>query len=260
MLYAASPPCKRIVRRWWYPSLIFAVLNLPMALASSNESDAKTVKICSPVYASFTNEDGTGFYWDILNVIFKTHDYTFLHVISPFKRCLLSVQNHQMDGAAAAFKTKAREEIYTYPASRIHFTHYGLIYLNDYVYSGLDQLSGAIGKVRGYDFSTWLPENLEFVLLSSTQQAIKMLSKGRIKVYAEDIQDFQMTLKAMQDRSMDDYHYTVLHTNDVYSFFGQSEKGQRLAQIFDQGLQELIESGQLTQIANKYGIREHIGN
>ncbi len=229
-----------------------------LLLLMANVSFSEKLEMCSPEYSDFTNKDGTGYYWDVLRAIFKDEGFELVPLIVSFKRCLLLLKDKQVDGTAALFKTKKRAEFLSYPKSRIHFTSYGLIYLKENSFEGFDNIKGRVGKIRGVEFSDWLPNNLDMEFLLNTRQAIKMLNAKRIMYYAEDIQDFQLTVHKMKGGKLDRYKIKVLDSSDLYSPFNGTARGKRLAVMFDKGLYKLFKSGELKAIAKRYGLKESV--
>lgn len=214
--------------------------------------------MCSAEFPGFTNKDGSGYYWDILREIFTNDEKKFETASIPFSRCLISLEQGKVDGVAAFFKTAKREQKFSYPKSRIHFSSYGLFYLKSSVFNGLSRVEGRVGKVRGYDFSSWLPENMSFEILKNPTQGIKMLNVGRIKYYAEDTADFEFTLKKIPGARLSDYNRTVFLTKDLFSAFSKTKKGKRLANEFDEGLAKLARSGVIKEISDIYEIKHTV--
>ena len=219
---------------------------------------AEKVLICSAEFPGFTNRDGSGYYWDILREIFTNDDMKFEPASMPFSRCLISLEQGKVDGVAAFFKTEKRIKKFTYAKRRIHFSSYGLFYLEHTKFNGLDNIKGRVGKVRGYDFSSWLPATMKFELLKDPEQGIKMLNAGRIKYYAEDAADFEFTLKRSPRTRLSDYNRTIFLTKDLFSAFSKTKKGQRLATKFDRGLARLAKSGVIQEISDYYEIKETV--
>jgi len=231
---------------------------LVLLLCIPVNSYAEKVVICSAEFPGFTNKDGSGYYWDILRKIFTSESMEFEYASIPFSRCLISLEQGKVDGVAAFFKTAKRMKKFTYAKSRIHFSSYGLFYLEHTKFNGLDNIKGRVGKVRGYDFSTWLPATMSFELLKDPVQGIKMLNAGRIKYYAEDTADFEFTLKRTPRARLSDYNRTIILTKDLFSAFSKSKKGQRLANVFDKGLARLAKSGVIQEISDNYEIKKTV--
>ncbi len=227
-------------------SLIFIVVY--------SASFAQTVSFCSEEWVGFTDANGTGYYWDVLRAVYKTEGIEILHTKVPFIRCLKTLEQKQMfDGAAACFKTSERQVLFTFAEHRIHYTSYGIVYMKGKNINNLSDIKSKVGKVRGYDFSDWLPSNLDIYPLSSTVQALKMLKLERIKYFAEDLQDVDMTIRKLKLDS-NDYIRKSFHTKSLFVPFTKNARGKKMADIFDSGLVKIYESGELEKIVKKYNL------
>lgn len=222
------------------------------------QSSANELVMCSAQFNGFTNKDGSGYYWEILRTIFHQHNIRLSYQIVPFNRCLILLEQGNVDGIAALFKTPKRMETFQYPKSRIHFASYGLFYLKENTYTGLSKLNGRVGKIRGYDFSSWLPKEMKFEPLVSASQAIKMLNAKHIKFYAENEHGFYTALNAFPHKLKSDYNKKIFLTKDVYSAFSKSKRGLKLANIYDQGIKKLALSQTLEDIAHTYDVTDNI--
>lgn len=246
-----------IGRLGWVKQLIKASM-LAYLMSMSLHSHGENMVMCSAEFPGFTNKDGSGYYWELLREIFTRDDRTFQYATIPFSRCLIALEQDKVDGVAAFFKTPSRMKKFTYAKNRIHFSSYGLFYLKKNQFEGLENIKGKVGKVRGYDFSSWLPNSIEFEPLKDVEQGIRMLRAGRIIFYAEDLADFKFTVMGNPIYRMSEFKQTLLLTKDLYSAFSKSNKGKRFAREFDKGLERLVKSGRVQALSNQYQIENNV--
>jgi len=215
---------------------------------------AEKITFFAPEWKGYTNGDGTGYCWDVLRSIYEAEGIQMIHKIAPFKRSLRSVENKQADAAAGAFRTPERAKIFVYPKTRLDHEISGIVFLRGTPFDKIQNLKGQIGKVRGYDYSAWLPSSLNIYELNNTSQGIQMLRTKRIQYHADDIEDIESSIKRLGEK-MDDFKIVNMHTQPLYVIFTKDNRGQRMADIYDRGNKRLYKTGKLDEIMNKYGLK-----
>lgn len=219
----------------------------------SSIANAETVLLCSLDRPALSEPDGSGYYWELIRAVFKSEGMDLQNTTAPFVRCLAELEGKDVDGAVAVFKTPERSKKFTYPKSRLGYSSYGLIYLKGTSFNSIENVTGNVGIIRGYDFSAWLPAKLNLVKLNSVPQAIQMLKRKRMKFHADDIQDVVFGLKKMKEKP-EGFNFKTLYINDLYLPFRKDERGQMLADKFDSGLKKIYENGTLASLIKKYGL------
>ncbi len=146
---------------------------------------AETITFKIPEWKGYTNSDGTGYYWDVLRSIYETEGIQMIHGTAPFKRSLKMVERKKVDASAGVFRTPERVKKFRYPKTRISNEFSGIVFLKGTPFDKIQNLKGNIGKIRGYDYSAWLPSHLNISEMKYTSQAIKMLQAKRIQYHAD---------------------------------------------------------------------------
>ena len=112
----------------------------------------------------------------------------------------------------------------------------------------------ALAWVRGYDYHENLDVKVEdFAEVRDTQQGLKMLQGGRIEFFLDHAGSLLDTI-ARTGFDTSNYRIEAVIEENVYMAFAATEKGQKLASIYDQGVRNLIETGKLQKIFARYGI------
>lgn len=129
---------------------------------------------------------------------------------------LTRTRYEKVDGAVAVFKTDERSKKFTYPNLKLHSSSYGLIFLDKAAALLEGETVEKVGKIRGYDFSMWLPKKYKRAEVSNIQSAMLMLEARRLNFHADDIQDIYFALKKM-NRKPDAYQFkTILAAIYIY--------------------------------------------
>jgi polar amino acid transport system substrate-binding protein len=226
-------------------------------LLYSQVISAEVVNLCSQPRVTLSEKNGVGYYWDILRAVYEIEGYKIHENDAPFIRCLLSVDHKKTDGAVAVFRTQQRDNKFTYPDSRIHFSSYGVVSLRSPPIDKIHDLKGSIGLIRGYDFSSWLHSQLNIKSMRNTAHAIAMLKHNRITHIADDIQDVLSTMKKMGENPAN-YLIKTMSRKDLYVVFTNNERGKKLANKFDSGIKKLANNGCLERITKKYHLADSI--
>ena len=218
---------------------------------------AETFNFCSHERAERSQKNGTGYYWDVLRAVYKIEGAEITHNSAPFLRCLLLVEKKKADSSVAAFRTPERVKKFIYPQYRLHYSSYGIAALQGTSFDKIESLEGDVGLTRGYDFSTWLPSDLDIHLVRDTIQGIKMLKRNRFKYHADDIQDIKLAIRKLGEPP-GDYVMTTFHTKDLYVVFTKDARGQKLADMFDSGISKIAANGTLEKLVKKYELTHSI--
>jgi len=76
--------------------------------------------------------------------------------------------------------------------------------------------------------------------------ALKMIMGNRMDVYISSIELMKVAISVQKEAfNGDEYHIRFLGRQKFYPLFQNSERGQQLAQIFDEGMQQFSQSGHL---------------
>lgn len=224
-----------------------------LSILLSTSAYSESINFCSLDRPNLSESNGTGYYWDLLRAIYQEEGIAVKINSAPFLRCLKGVENKSVDGAVAVFKTLERQKHYLYPKRPLNVSSYGLIYLKETPFDKLENVKNDVGIIRGYDFSEWLPPHISYQTLNSNALALEMLKRKRIVYFADDIQDTLFTLKKHNEQ-VDQFNYKVFKTKNLYMVLTKDERGQKLADKFDSGLQKIYDNGALQRLIKEYGL------
>ncbi len=177
-----------------------------------------------------------------------------IHVIAPFKRSLKKLEHKEADAVAGVYKTPERDKIFIYPKTRIDNEFSGIVFLKETPFENIQNLKGKIGKVRGYDYSAWLPPSLSIYKLNNTLQGIQMLRAKHIQYQVDASVDIDSAIKQLNEKR-DDFKIIKMYATPLYVIFTNNNRGQRMADIYDRGNKRLYKTGKLDEIRNEYGIK-----
>ena len=234
----------------------FAIALLLMVNSVSYATDGERIKIVSQEWPGYTNGDGSGFYWEIVKAVYQPLDAPLTLEVLPWKRAKHLVRKQE----ASAYLGD-----YFYPnADAFLYPQWHLSVEEDVVVvfarGSLDweeqQLSSLVNEkvawVRGYGFEKGFLKDipLELVEVDSAEQGMKLLKKGRVSALI----DYPSSMASSDLLATDAFVTEVAKKGEkLYVVFSNTESSNKLIEMFDARMPQLIQSGELKQIYLTHG-------
>ncbi len=225
--------------------------------------DLKAIHVVCEEWAGFTNEDGTGVYWDVVKAVYEHVGIQVKTEVMPWKRADQKVLRKNADAIVGDYKYQemAGKE-FLYPSWHISVEDplvavFKKGAIPDWERRGVQSLAGKkVGWIRGYDFDTtdWLDVTVKKTEVTTILQGLKMLAVGRFEVFI----DYGSTIKPEGEKAgidlEQDYELkTVKLGKKLFLKFANTGRSKQLIKIFDERMSELVTSGKMEQIYTKWG-------
>lgn len=215
-----------------------------------------TIHICTPEWVLYTQKDGKGLYHDLWNRIFPPAGVTIKIWYMPFKRCETSLKqdpDSPYDAAAAAY---AGEGVLV-PRWHIGKDLISVIYVKGKItqWTGQEQLEGQrVAWQRGYELDKYgvITANTRVVEFNSLKEGLKILSRGRVDFLIGYQNTARENIRKMGLSDRLTMAPDVISGLKYYLIFRNNEKGRKLAEIWDKGMERLHSSGELQQLYGRY--------
>ncbi|KXI28471.1 hypothetical protein AX660_15370 [Paraglaciecola hydrolytica] len=229
-----------------------------MCLLSTRVANADTIRWVTESWQNYTNKDGSGLYNDIVKAVFAEHQVDIIYM--PWKRALLEVKNGtaDMSGATTAVDgyLTPRDAILAAPISILfnkkNMTYTGLSSLQNYVavwaspYEDELVLTADRAYIKGFS-------------VLDRETSYKLLVSGRADYFVDTKALHQAWLESLgQDAKAAEYQLVDINHLNLFMIFSDNARGQKLKDIFDQGMTRLIEKDQLRPIYEKYHFLEQM--
>lgn len=220
---------------------------------------ADNLKIVSEEWNGYTNEDGSGLYWDIIRAALADSGLRPQFLTMPWKRAEMLAINGDVDAIAGVYYEPSR---YTIPHWHISIEDPVALLAAPTAQLTLpltlEQLAGRrISWIRGYDFDRTLLQNIavEPVEVSQRTQAVRLVASGRAD-FMIDYETFIRQAATEQSIKLDTgYQIHILAPGKkLYLAFHKSEQARLWAQQFDAGMTKLVASGEIYDIYRKWNI------
>jgi len=222
--------------------------------------EIKTIHITSTQWKGYTNENGTGVYWEVIKAVFETIGIKVNTKLFPWKRAERTVLIKKSDALLGAYYHKDKELLY--PKWHISVEDPIVVIfkktaISDWKNKGIKSLSGKkVGWIRGYGFEKTLFENtdVKHKELSKISSGLLMLNAGRI----DALIDYESEIRPWSNKNNidleKDYYMKVAKLgNKLFLAFSNTQRSKKLITIFDDRMDKLVKSGEIENIYLKWG-------
>lgn len=231
--------------------LLLLLCSLPLA--------ADNIRLMTKSWPGFTNEDGSGGYFELVQLALQPKPGELQLEFSNFNRALVLVEKQQADVVLAVTKEDGNKLLLS--AEPIDFDTITAVYSQRLQLQGPLQLS-ALSELRlawdlAYNYGAVLGLSAEGFEVHSVQQGLELVAKGRIDVYlaehADLVEGGGPLLKSHKLLQQE-----ILQV-PVYVGFSRSVRGTMLKKRWDKGIAALKQSGALRQLYLRYPGMRHTG-
>jgi ABC-type amino acid transport substrate-binding protein len=227
-----------------------------------NVVNAETIRWVTESWESFTNEDGSGLYNEIVRAAFDGHQVEIINM--PWKRSLLEVKNGTADMTGATNFING----YITPRYPMLASPVSILFYSDKInFTDLPSLTNYVG-VWASPYEEELFLGIDKALFSgfSVQEretAYKMLVSGRADYFldAKPLHQAWLENQKLQSKGTiraSDYELKDIRRLNLFMIFSDNARGKQLKDIFDKGMAKLRQKGQLRNIYAKYHFLEQM--
>jgi polar amino acid transport system substrate-binding protein len=242
---------QQTLRRWFLQIGIFLLVMIWYAVFASGQEDQKitTIHIATPAWEGYTNADGTGLWFEIVRAVYEPVGIHMSYEIMPWKRAMDQVMSGKADAMLGEYDNKDL----VMPRYPLDVERTGVVFKKDTIstWTGVTSLAGkTVVWLRGYNYNeaselagikcTWYE-------VDRSDQAWRMLEKGRVAFYLDDRNDIKTYIET-HPLDMTPYQVETAWVTNTYVAFGKSKRAEQLIAIYDQRIPELLVSGELQKL------------
>lgn len=233
---------------------------LCMNIAFADVADVKKVKVVTPEFYNGANKHGEGFYFDIMQVIYKPLNINIEYEIMPYSRALNMIETKQADAIFSIYSAKLIKEMtkkdgLLTPKRAVTIERLSAIFSKkaQIQWQGMRTLKNKkVAWIRGYNYQYFLNVPVQMEELSSYDQIFPLLERGRIDFYIDALSDISHTIEKY-NIDVTQYEVGDIVAHNLYIGFSDTPTSEYLIALFDQRINELDKSGQLDKIYKKWG-------
>lgn len=233
--------------------LICPAVLLLMLLSSIVRSE--TLVLAADTWDGYTNPDGTGYYYEIADKVFKPLGYTLERKNLPYSRVIHMIKSGTVDVALGIYPADLPPE---YVASKIiveqDAVDVAILPARFPDWQGLASLQGKSVVARiDYGYDRLLGPGVNYAEKPSLSGMLQMLMTGRVDAVA----DYEADIHAAEKESNLKPTYVIkkgVMKNPICFGFGLSAKAQKARAEFETRMAEMIASGELKTMYLKLNV------
>lgn len=226
-----------------------------LLVADTKKISSPEIHIVTPSWKNFTEENGDGFYFDLVRMVYEPEGISLRYEIIPWARSELMVLNDQADALVGSYREK--EEFYLYPTNPIWLDVSTAVFKRGQIeWNGISSLNEkSVGWIRGYRYDNYLDTKMNIQRLNNNKQGWAMLELDRLDVYIDSLTDIHLY---MSEHKLDATQFELKNVivERMYMRFSNTPKGALLARIYDTNILKLDRNGQLYDLYKKWGYAE----
>jgi len=230
-------------------AMLLSVFSTQVAICQDKITE---IVLASEAWPNATNTDGTGLYWEIFKAVYEPVGIQVKHRISSYAGSEELVKRQKVDGMVAAYLDEVENAIF--PKSHFSVDVIQVLFKKDKVaeWKGQESISGKnIGWIKEYDFDQYMDVPLKKVEFDERKDALRVLDKDRIDFFMDAQPDL---IEALDSGVIDlaNYRRETVKQLNLYLAFVNTEKGKRLQEIFDERFPQLVQSGEIKKLFDKW--------
>jgi hypothetical protein len=217
----------------------------------------KTINVVAPMWEDYTNEDGTGMYWDIIRAIYAKEGINLKPSIVPWNRGMKMVTKYQIYNAIIG-ESRDTEEVLLFPRYPIDVEYLSVLSKKSGPsWKGMSSLTGKrIGWTKDYDVIKEPQRDFNLREYRTTEQGLELLNSGKIDFIIDEWDEIATVLSS-QNLAIEDYDMNDMpEGKDVYVAFADSPLSKVLIEIYNEQVEVLVKSGSMQAIYKKWGLGE----
>ena len=231
--------------------LFFFVMIPPAPAADQTPTDKiSEITIASEVWEDATNKDGTGLYWDIIRAVYEPAGIKVKIKLRSYAGSIEMVKRKRADAMVAS----ALDEVegFNYPTWHMDTEHVTALFKKDKEWKGVESMKGKkVAYIKDYAYDTYFVFPMNVMEYGDQKTILKLLNKGRVDFWLDALVDMETFLKKTSvDRKQ--YRMEVVHKLKLYLGFVGTERGKKLAEIFDNQFEKLVKSGEIQKLFDKW--------
>ncbi|HHQ4465515.1 MULTISPECIES: substrate-binding periplasmic protein [Aeromonas] len=213
---------------------------------------AESIDVYCDDWPGFCQKDGKGLYLDLVRAIYQPHGYQVTPHIVPYKRALAVIAKKGGDIAMGVYRDEVSGvQQSRYPASADDLTVFMLKKWQPQ-WQGEKSLEGqTVIWRRGWAFDKYIAVTMQWHEIDSDELALQLLGKERYRYY------LTAGVLYVDEAIPPELHRVFLRWIPTYPIFADTQQGNRMLQLWDKGMVELIRSGGLAEIYKHYQLYDY---
>ena len=217
----------------------------------------KSINIVAPEWEDYTNADGTGMYWEILQTIYSNQDIKLKPSSVSWNRALKMVTKYQIYNAIIGEYLDSESPL-LFPKYHIEVESLAVLSKNsEAAFVDMSSLAGKrVGWLKDYDLID--ESEIDFTLREyrTVQQGLQLLDEGKLDYIIDEWDELASALSS-NNLSLDDYQMKNMpEGTDVYVAFADNAISKFLIEVYNEEVEAMVKSGSMQAIYKKWDLGE----
>lgn len=219
-------------------------------------SDIKSMSVVAPVWDGYTNADGSGLYWEVLQAIYEPVGITIKTANVPWNRAMKMVTRYSVYNAIVGEKKDTEEDL-LFPKYAIDVEYMSVLTMANrkMPWEGVASLAGKkVGWMKDYDVISEKERNFELTEYRTVAHGLELLEAGRIDYMIDEWDEISEAVAA-NGQDMTRYVMNEMpNGSDNFVGFANTALSQILIEIYNERLPVIYQDKTLQAIYKKWGI------
>lgn len=224
--------------------------------AGFTKEHVKMFSVVAPEWEGYTNADGTGLYWEVLKAIYEPEGIKVKTNIIPWNRAMKMVTKYRTYNAIVG-EYQDSEEPLLFPHHAIDIEYMVVLSKVTSEFKDLSSFSNkTIGWIKDYEVIPKSKRDFQLKEFRDIEQGIELLKAGSIDYLVDD---WDEVAAAMQKHNLSKESFTVTDMPEgtpIFVAFGKHNLSNILINIYNKRILELLKSGELAKIYDKWEVGE----
>jgi hypothetical protein len=230
--------------------LMAMVFVLYCSLVQAGEATMPSViHLASEDWEDYTASDGRGLGWDVLRQVFEPAGVKVDIRTEPYVRSMGLAERGEVDACVGSYSKESEDVLY--PRWNFDTDHIYALGLASSPVPTLETLGlYRLAWIRGYDYQNYLPNVRRYDEVIRRTGIVSMLTHNRADFYI----DAQTEVDYVFNRAKDPSQLRRTHIAELplYLCFAKTDKARTLMALFDQRMEQLVKSGELKPIFERW--------
>lgn len=229
--------------------VLLALLMAAAPWAAAGDSQPGQIRLVSEEWVDYTNADGTGVAWDVMRKVFQPAGIEVVPQSAPYSRAIGLVKRGEADAWVGSYKDESEDNLY--PRWHFDVDHIYALGLASKPAPTLTTIGDyRLAWVRGYAYGKYLPRVREYREIQRREGILPMLEHDRVDFYVDAMTEVDYVIG--QSSQPDRFRRTHVVELPMYLAFARSQRGEALRDVFDKRMAELVRSGELKPIFERW--------
>lgn len=234
--------------RLW--SLALLLLCLGCSGVQAEVAAPAQINLVSEQWGGHTNADGSGLARDVMAAVFEPAGIKLNLRIVPYSRSIGLVQRGEADAWLGSYRNEVKQQVF-YPQWHYDAERVSALGLASQAVPNLQSIGRfRLAWMHGYEYQHYLPGLDRFQEVQRRSGILDMLERGRADFYIDSRSEVDAVLRGAQ--TPERFRITQLTRLPLYPGFADTARGRALAAVYDRRMAELVETGSLRPLFQRW--------